>query len=899
MSEEFSIAPLSVQPAVSEEDVIKLARAAMDLSRRVDDGSSPPEGQQPGITVDLTHKNITRLPDEVIDIIKDEIERLAISHNRIVAFPPRLAECKRLRYFNVRYNALKEVPKPILQLTSLEILDLSRNRIRVLPETIGNLTSLKVLAISRNRVERLPLCIGDLPRLALLKFDDNPISFPPPEVYAPDSDMARRGNSQEEEAMATNKVKKFLRQQTARFGLRDRAQTESDIGSENDTAETPRPQPRGRGTNGRFPVKPSATNLDIAQLSTSPEWQMPTEADPMPRIPSQYDVNAPRIPPRSQHRYGPTSKSGPESRTTLLSPPDTRGPLTSIGNYQTNASSDSLSKGYRSASIITPRMANHSSALAPFSATSPATIKPPKTSYLIGKEGNIIGQFEQSDYANVEAARRLEAARQDRDRQAILTRHIIKAAFSCQISMLEQSRRLQFLRPSFDAQGAVPITDKLDDLVALINKHGERLSAIIGAYDHRDSPVMSPAQVKEFELGICNLMFTSGLLGKFFQQYMPDIWALGEEIMRMQFFSFVHGANEISIANSYLQKAYNLDEPIGRKVLMRNGEAATTSNALVRTTSRDIPPSQSVARQPGTSSSFKFPSSPPTLNTIGLPPGTNQKNLTSPSDVPNLFSSQEFVNAGANGKDELMFLQICKALTKMLTICVDESKLIGIREYYHSMTEVISADSHLGPRSEKARGFNRLAHGANDCYEKMQMLGSMMGSMEQRGPSGAKPEFWLLVRDAVTIWHKLVKELKSLAVSTNPEIKQQMKDIHSSIKTASSMIRNSPWGHYMTTDEVPTNNNTRGDINGRHDTLVRGEMGPPPGRDAMGSRDAVPHVKQSSIESVPTTPLGAALGPAAAAAIPSRGGGGGSRLNVFERADRYLANPGPFRKDRG
>jgi hypothetical protein len=57
-----------------------------------------------------------------------------------------------------------------------------------------------------------------------------------------------------------------------------------------------------------------------------------------------------------------------------------------------------------------------------------------------------------------------------------------------------------------------------------------------------------------------------------------------------------------------------------------------------------------------------------------------------------------------------------------------------------------------------------------------------------------------------------------------------------------------------------------------------------------------PHSKQSSVGSVPTTPLNAALGPAAAAAIPSRGGG--SRLNVFERADRYLANPGPFRKDR-
>jgi Leucine-rich repeat (LRR) protein len=108
-------------------------------------------------------------------------------------------------------------------------LDLSRNKIRLLPESIGNLTSLKVLSISGNRIQRLPLCIGDLDRLALLKFDNNPLTFPPPEVYAQDSDLTRRGNFQQEEAMATDKVKKFLKQQSLRFGLRERSQTESDI----------------------------------------------------------------------------------------------------------------------------------------------------------------------------------------------------------------------------------------------------------------------------------------------------------------------------------------------------------------------------------------------------------------------------------------------------------------------------------------------------------------------------------------------------------------------------------------------------------------------------------------------------------------------------------------------
>jgi hypothetical protein len=74
MSDEIPpIPPLNVTHQITDEDVVKLARAAMEPSRRADDGSSFPNGE--GITLNLTHKNIKRLPDEVIDIIKDEIER--------------------------------------------------------------------------------------------------------------------------------------------------------------------------------------------------------------------------------------------------------------------------------------------------------------------------------------------------------------------------------------------------------------------------------------------------------------------------------------------------------------------------------------------------------------------------------------------------------------------------------------------------------------------------------------------------------------------------------------------------------------------------------------------------------------------------------------------------------
>lgn len=67
---------------LSDEEVIALAREAIEASReeirRTRNEALTADLQQPGITVDLGHKNIARLPDEVVDIIKDEIERCVV-----------------------------------------------------------------------------------------------------------------------------------------------------------------------------------------------------------------------------------------------------------------------------------------------------------------------------------------------------------------------------------------------------------------------------------------------------------------------------------------------------------------------------------------------------------------------------------------------------------------------------------------------------------------------------------------------------------------------------------------------------------------------------------------------------------------------------------------------------
>ena len=74
---------------ISDDEVVALAKAAFEQSRddinhrAAETPNAAPnlQSQQPGITIDLGHKNIARLPDEVIDVIRAEIERWALARH--------------------------------------------------------------------------------------------------------------------------------------------------------------------------------------------------------------------------------------------------------------------------------------------------------------------------------------------------------------------------------------------------------------------------------------------------------------------------------------------------------------------------------------------------------------------------------------------------------------------------------------------------------------------------------------------------------------------------------------------------------------------------------------------------------------------------------------------------
>ena len=72
---------LSASGPISAGQVISLAREAMKSA--LQDNESQAAGAngvntelKPGVTIDLSRRNIQELPDEVVDIIKNELERL-------------------------------------------------------------------------------------------------------------------------------------------------------------------------------------------------------------------------------------------------------------------------------------------------------------------------------------------------------------------------------------------------------------------------------------------------------------------------------------------------------------------------------------------------------------------------------------------------------------------------------------------------------------------------------------------------------------------------------------------------------------------------------------------------------------------------------------------------------
>ncbi|KAM7192857.1 RAM signaling pathway domain containing protein [Naviculisporaceae sp. PSN 640] len=254
---------LSASAPLTSNQVLAIAREAMQLAHENEAKNAEGSGVdnlKPGLTVDLSRKKIQNLPEEVVDIIKDELERLALSHNYLETFPARFSECSSLRYLNVRQNRIKEFPMVLCDLKSLEILDLGRNMLQVLPPEIVKLSSLKVFSLPKNQITELPLCLGDMPSLSVIRLEGNPLVFPPPEELQVNGTSAQNDSVSKDHELTqiTAHIKQYLKQKSTL--MQRRAESGSPGDDSVDGTETPRPTMK-RVFSGRFPVKVNGTDM--------------------------------------------------------------------------------------------------------------------------------------------------------------------------------------------------------------------------------------------------------------------------------------------------------------------------------------------------------------------------------------------------------------------------------------------------------------------------------------------------------------------------------------------------------------------------------------------------------------------------------------------------------------
>ncbi|TIB33798.1 hypothetical protein E3P84_02088 [Wallemia ichthyophaga] len=134
-------------------------------------------------TWDLSKAGIDTLPVQVINLIKQDTCRLALSYNRLAGLPNEILQLGKLRYLNLRANMLSTFPVVLTHLPNLEILELGRNKIKKLPKHPGCLANLKVFSISKNRLTRIPDYLSNFHNLRIIKLDSNPIEWPPPDAF--------------------------------------------------------------------------------------------------------------------------------------------------------------------------------------------------------------------------------------------------------------------------------------------------------------------------------------------------------------------------------------------------------------------------------------------------------------------------------------------------------------------------------------------------------------------------------------------------------------------------------------------------------------------------------------------------------------------------------------------
>ncbi|KAK7565947.1 RAM signaling pathway protein-domain-containing protein [Phyllosticta paracitricarpa] len=920
------------RPPLQDDEVIFLARKAIAQAREETPRRNDPDPdvvakdlQQPGVTIDLGHHSIKRLPDDVVDIIKADIERLALSHNSFTTLPLRLSECARLRYLNVRYNALREFPPAILQIRTLEILDVSKNKIREIPDDIANLTSLKVLAIQRNRIEKLPVCLGDISSLHMLKLDGNPISFPPPEILNIKERATVPSGDNERDALITTQVKRYLRQVSTRQRLKvesegdsryvGRAVTLGDAdGSSEGNMETPRPMRTRAG--GRFPVKPSISGMDaFTDITGKPD--SPGNAPPIParshaRVQSQQSA-ASRRPPvaplavngnerNRSHSEGTGSNAIRAKRMGMVSRKATE--LAPVTEGRTNNTNHS-------------RGMSHGSALPEFSSNGfPADQSKAKMRPL----SNLVEHKPwTAEYEEVVQAARL-TAESAIDYLLPTERLLRRANVPGQPGLMTQFHRAR--------TGAYALSELLERFDALTEDQEDEADSLVDKI------------LKEADACLDALVNLEILL----HDAMEDMSKAADD-------PAVRRAWRAQLNAQYMGtvEARNACEILGVEFVDPAGPKADGRDARVSTTPTQTAPRPS-QRHPGQrKQGLSLDTNVAPNGGLGLVPPMQENGrsntLTSAASAVTPRSGESFATLGSVSMSRSSTMQSMEEADEEQQFERIWQKL-GMACYWTLQNMPVChqrfEQACHAAKSDPERGLMthvkwiKVLERSTEAHQAATSLNEVLASIKLRDSEfRASQRFWELCTAYVKTWSDLAVAVKDLGqIGPLPEdIKSFMKPIQKAVKAASILITSSPWSHlavrsdsvssFSTPTHFPPRSESRNYGHGHAfgNSINNTSSGPvpfvpgPTSTSVPGpysSHNSTPassigHITPTPVQ--PATPMSAALGAAAQATVPSTPGHvppppsmvlgptstpvdppitGRFAGNVFERADRLL-----------
>jgi hypothetical protein len=848
-----STTTLSATTALLPAQVIGLAREAMrhalESETQAAEANAVTGGIKTGVTIDMSRKNIHKLPEEVVDIVKNELERLALSHNQISTLPARFSECTSLRYLNIRGNQIKEFPMALCDLQSLEILDLGRNQLRVLPNDISRLTSLKVLSVPRNQIRELPLCLADMSSLQVLKFEGNPISFPPRDAIqlqagSPPQDGAAR-DTEVTEVAVTSHIKKFLRQ----YSVSGRMDMNIIGEDSSETVETPRGPLKRAAASGRFPIRVNGT--DVSSESRSSSLSRP-----------------PPVPNNRAHYRGLSQQSTVSRRPGVM-------PLT-IGsvNERLRSNSETLLRSERSESrnrrmgIVSKkgsdlgtldetqannrfshyRGLSHGSAMLgpPVGSQSPSTPTDPYPQRPV-------------------YVRRLSVL-PERRRESKFFDPIIESAKGILYAVFQIHPMIQMLM-SLTSDGSAK-RSSLEIVFYNTNSHVEELEQAIQKYDiavlendsawHENEGVHRACQTLVNAYGhVCTLLADN--VDTFVDNGDPRYI---RTLLMLLFNSIMELRATMAAANFGAQQTNHADFDI-----MNGGNTIrphARESSLASVADRQMPPrgrSGAPGHNPGNlrvATNVPLPSFNGATRTAVMALATPRSDDSIALSTGSRQMHTEFSEEDA--QFEKIFLSLQRSTDTVLRT---------LPGFHVQLSEDVKGAMHKRAPNDMIQEWRDLIISCGNAIQQTEILKSRLSMIKLKEPGiRSQPIFWALCSNFILSWTDMASRIKS-AITRLPlpaDTRLRLRPIQQCMKETSNYIMQSPWHQLL------------------RPTSVNGIPGSGGSFSSQGTTQ------------LPITPQSAALGPAMQATVPAtpQGSSFASAFqgNVFDRADALMANPG-------